>query len=244
MFDLGNTIINIYEIRFSAVSAESHKLKTSERHTKQKQKMASYNKPNPLAAFIADDLDYFATLEDELFDCEEIITMGRSGISFSEDVSIQEVTCISDMELAEIDDVWYTPEDFATMKAECRQLAKSIKADRIEKSADICLRGLEEKLNGGKKKINRSEAIGAVLCEQDAQFGYGEQNPEIIAQVYHEFASQCLDDAVELALRDQEAALAIHGLPSNPSSSLPADDKCASSVPNIGSLGPRTMLVA
>ncbi|CAJ1957234.1 unnamed protein product [Cylindrotheca closterium] len=208
--------------------------------------MVSYNKPNPLATFIKDDLDYFATLEDELFDCEECVATRRSGssISFSEDVAIQEVTCISDMEISEIDNLWYTQEDFTTMKAECRQLAKSAKSARIKESADICIRGLEEKLNGRKKKINRSEAIGAVLCEQDAQFSYGEQNPEVIAQVYQEFASHCLDEAVEQALRDQEAALAIHDLPSNSSSLSSQGDGCTSSIPSLGKLGGRTMLIA
>lgn len=210
-------------------------------------KMTSYSKAHPLSSFIRDDLDYIATLEDELFDCEESFVTRRSSISFSDNFSTQEIPCITEMDASEVAVTWYSQKDFASMKAECRELAKSVKSDRNKESAYMCIRGLEEKVNGSQKKINRSEAISAVLCEQDRQFSNGEQNPELIAQVYQEFASHCLDEAVELALRDQEAALAIRGPPSNSSTSSPSpeDHRCTpngSGIPSFG--GRRTMLVA
>jgi len=148
------------------------------------------------------------------------------------------------MEISEVADVWYTPQDFTAMKTECRQLAKSVISGRIQVSADICLRGLEEKLQRSQKKINRSEAIGAVLDEQDAQFGYGEQSDESIAHVYHEFAAHCLEDAIELALRDQATAFGIHGLSSSSSPSTAEDDECASKISAIPSATTRTLVCA
>ena len=204
------------------------------------------NKASSLATFLKDDMGFF--WEDDLFgsDDEETVVMRktRTSIRFSDNVDTQEIPCISDMETSEIADVWYIDHDFATMKAECTQLAKSVISGRIQFSADICLRGLEEKLHRSQKKINRSEAIGAVLDEQDAQFGYGEQNPEMIAHVYHEFAAHCLDEAVELALRDQETAIKIHGLRSSPSSSSSEDNRSTSKISGIPSLGSPALVVA
>lgn len=206
-------------------------------------------KVNSLATFLKDDMSF--SWEDDLFDSdgeETVVKCKQRSIRFSTSVGTREIPCIMDMESSEVEATWYNQEEFATMKAECRQLAKSVVSGRIEVSAeDICLRGLEEKLHRSQKKINRSEAISAVLDEQDAQFGYGEQNPDVISSVYHEFAAHCLDDAIELARRDQETALKIHGLPatSNSSSSSPEVHRCtpnSSGIPSLG--GRRTMLVA
>ena len=197
-------------------------------------------KANSLAAFLKNDLKGFSW-EDDIFDSdEESVAMGKkTRVRFCDTVSTREITCISDMEISEIDDLWYTHKDFNAMKAECRELVTSIVSSRIKTSADMCLRGLEEKLYRSQKKINRSEAIGAVLDEQDAQFGYGEPCAEMIAQAYHEFAAHCVDDAIELAKRDQAAALAIHGLSSSPSS-LKSNRKSS----EIQSTATRTLLVA
>ncbi|CAJ1943313.1 unnamed protein product [Cylindrotheca closterium] len=190
-------------------------------------------KANSLAEFLKDDMSSF--WEDDHSDGEETVAVHRSsGIRFSDTVAIQEILCISDMTTREVADAWYTQQDFKSMKAECRQLAKSvISGDKIERSSHICMRGLEEKLRQRHKKINRSEAIGAVLDEQEAQFGYGEQDPERIAHVYHEYAAHCLDEAIELALRDQESALKLHSLPSGSRSSSPEDGRCTSRSPAV-----------
>jgi len=201
-------------------------------------------KANSLATFLKDDMSF--SWQDDLFDSdeEEAVVSRKTRIRFSNNVATQEIPCISDMEISEIDDVWYTQQDQANMKAECRQMAKSVISGRIELSADICLRGLEEKLHRNRKKMNRSEAIGAVLDEQDGQFGYGEQNAETIAHVYHEFAAHCLDEAVELALRDQATALKIHALSSSSSSSSPEDDRRTLIVSGIPSEGSPALVVA
>ncbi|CAJ1957236.1 unnamed protein product [Cylindrotheca closterium] len=212
-----------------------------------KNQMKMY-KANSLATFLKDDMRF--SWEDNLFDSDEdeeetvVMSKTRTSIRFSDNVDTQEIPCISDMETSEVADVWYTHHDFATMKAECRQLAKSFVSGRIQLSADICLRGLEEKLHRNQKKINRSEAIGAVLDEQDAQFGHGEQNHEVIAHVYHEFAAHCLDEAVDLALRDQETAFKIHGITSSPSSSSCEDNRCTSKISGISSLGSPALVAA
>ena len=208
----------------------------------------AYNKPNSLSTlFIKDDLDYFGTLEDELFDCESPLQMRKSSVSFADNVLIQEITCISDMEIGEIDDTWYAQHDFEAIKAECRQLTKSVKSGTIEESPDVCLRGLEEKLNRNQKKVNRSEAISAVLDEQESQWLDDEKNTEALAQVYREFASHSLQEAVDQARQDQEAAFDIHGLTtSSPNSPLTTQlEGCAPpSSQGSTSLASRTLLVA
>ncbi|KAL3940611.1 MAG: hypothetical protein SGBAC_004895 [Bacillariaceae sp.] len=188
-------------------------------------------KANSLATFLKDDMSF--DWEDDLFhshDEEETVGIRKTSIRFSHHVSTHEIPCISDMEITEVADVWYSQHYFVSMKEECSQLAKSVNSSRIDVTADVCLRGLEEKLHHNQKKVNRSEAIGAVLDEQDAQFGYGEQNPEMIAHAYHEFAAHCLEEAVNIALRDQEIALEIHGpvssSGSSSSSSSPEDERC------------------
>ncbi|CAJ1967678.1 unnamed protein product [Cylindrotheca closterium] len=205
-------------------------------------------KANSLATFLKDDMSF--SWEDDLFDSdeEETVVMRKTSIRFSNNISIQEIPCISDLETSEISDVWYCHQYFATMKSECRELAKSVTSGRIEVSNDICLRGLEEKLHRSKKKINRSEAIGAVLNEQDAQFAYGEQAPEMIAQIYHEFAAHCIEEAVKVALRDQVTATEIHGgIPfsiSSLSSPSPEDERYTSAILGIPGLGSPTLVAA
>ncbi|KAL3929093.1 MAG: hypothetical protein SGBAC_012365, partial [Bacillariaceae sp.] len=152
-----------------------------------KNQMKMY-KANSLATFLKDDMSF--DWEDDVFQSdgeEESVGIRKTSIRFSHHVSTHEIPCISDMETSEVAQVWYSQHYLVSMKEECRQLAKSINSGRIEVSADICLRGLEEKLHRGQKKIKRNEALGAVLNEQEAQFGYGEQNPEMIAHAYHEF---------------------------------------------------------
>jgi hypothetical protein len=206
-------------------------------------------KANSLATFLKDDMNF--DWEDDVFqsdDEEESVGMRKTSIRFSDNVSTHEIPCISDMEISEVADVWYSQHYYVSMKEECRQLAKSINSGRIEVSADMCLRGLEEKLHLNQKKINRSEAIGAVLDEQDAQFNYGEQNPEMIAHAYHEFAAHYLGEASEIALRDQETAQKIHGFASSSgsSSSSPEDDRCTpcSTISGIPSLASPALLAA
>ncbi|CAJ1967676.1 unnamed protein product [Cylindrotheca closterium] len=172
-------------------------------------------KSNSLVAFLKDEMNF--SWEDDIFesDEEETVVMGKRCVRFSDNIEIQEIPCISDMETSEIADVWYTRLDHTVMRAEYKQLAKSVMSGRIEVSAeDICLRGLEEKFYRSQKKVKRSEAIGAVLDEQDAQFGYGEQNAEMIARVYNAFTAYCIDESVEMALRDETAAFKIHGISS------------------------------
>ncbi|CAJ1967660.1 unnamed protein product [Cylindrotheca closterium] len=172
-------------------------------------------KTNSLAAFIKDDMNF--SWEDDLFDRdeEESVAMRKTRIRFSDYNAIQEIPCISDMEASEIADVWYSHQFFATMEAECRELSRSAKSGRIEVSNDICLRGLEEKLHESQKKINRRESIGAIVDEQGAQFGYGEESAEIIAQVYHAFAAHCNDEAVEMARQDETIAFEIYRISSS-----------------------------
>lgn len=201
-------------------------------------------KANSLATFLKDDMTF--AWEADMFDSdeEETVANRKTCIRFDDNVDTREIPCIMEMHRSEIDSIWYSQEEFAVMKAECRELTKSIKSGRINISADICLRGLEEKLHRSQKKVNRSEAVGAVLDEQDAQFGYGEQNPERIAHVYHEFAAHCLDEAVAIGLRDQETAFRIHGLASCPRSSSPASKMCAPKPSGVPTLGGRKMLLA
>lgn len=204
-------------------------------------------KANSLSTFLKDEMsfdwedDMFRISDDDDDDDEDgsfdMMRKPATTIRFSDKVRTQEIPCISDMEINEVADVWYSQQYRTSMNAECRQLAKSVTISGsriIEESADICLRGLEEKLHRSQKKMNRSEAICAVLAEQDDQFHYGEQNPEMIAHVYHEYAAHCLAEAAELALRDQEIALKIHhngrhASNSSSSSLSHEDDRCISS---------------
>ena len=135
----------------------------------------------------------------------------RRGISFNEDVYVQETHHINDFTDEEILRYWFAKRDYQKMKMDFTQTVKLISLGRFSgDTEEHCARGLEYRTREGshKRKLNKLTALCAVLDEQEWQRHHVQWSDLRISQVYIDANSRCRQISYHLALQDEEF---VHG---------------------------------
>lgn len=124
---------------------------------------------------------------------------------------------LNDRTDAELDASWYRPSEYDEIRSQIKLVLSTF--DEVEQhlhpilcrqttSKHSALRGLESHTRSGSiaKKLRRHEAIGAVLAEQDRQYGeYGEiQDCHRLANVYSEYTQISNRLARGLGIADEQ----------------------------------------
>jgi hypothetical protein len=171
-------------------------------------------------------------------------------VSFSQSVLVCEIRCIHNMTDKEIQAVWYGANDYAAMKADCQSTSAMIMAKEALDLNTHCARGLERILHGSmqRRRKNRSEALFAVLDEQEAQWTNRENDVAFLAEIYGDCSAPCRAIAYRTAQLDQLDAFASYGISRQPSLSRPLPPKQSVIVRGLANLPrlekPRTSTAA
>jgi hypothetical protein len=130
----------------------------------------------------------------------------RRLVSFARDVQVVgEIPSRSDLSVEQFRDVWYTKDDFKTMKTAfvptLKKMAKSLPLAEDEEP-----RGLEHKTPRGSKSRtdNRYQAMDLVLDEQERQWSQDRKDPEYMAKLYRQSSAHCQMNAYLVAQKDAE----------------------------------------
>ena len=150
----------------------------------------------------------FSCQSEELEVVKPKLRARRKSVRFDRNVYVKETIALSDMEDDEIDQVWYTDEEYRYMRAYSFLLAKHY-ADggKPSEAARDCERGLESFTKAGAEKRhgNKVNAWLSVLMEQEDQFDAGMHNEKAIAEAYMEQNRYCMVEAYERAWDDAMA---------------------------------------
>lgn len=140
-------------------------------------------------------------------------------IAFASRVLVFEIRCIDDMAENEKKDVWYDAHDYASMKGDRRSTISLITAQQVLNHNTHCTRGLEAKLPGKMRRARRrtrSEAMFAVLDEQETQWIYNANDSKALSEVYKNYSAPCRAVAHRIAQLDEFEAFAVHGISRTP----------------------------
>jgi hypothetical protein len=135
----------------------------------------------------------------------------RRGITWNEDVYVQETHHINDFTDEEVFLCWFAKRDYSNMKMEFASTVKMISLGRFNgDTEDHCARGLEYRTREGahKRKLNKLTALCAVLDEQERQRLSGEWSDETLSQCYIRANAHCRTTSYHMALHDEEV---VHG---------------------------------
>jgi hypothetical protein len=131
-----------------------------------------------------------------------------SKIQFHGRVQFKNIRHVSEFSEDEIKNGWYDKDDFNRMSDDVSEIAKMVRDGLNHRNGEIlCTRGLEhiveeELANFRAEKMLNS--IDAVLDEQEEQWDEGIDEPEVIAELYTEYAKLLAEEAHEIGLRDAE----------------------------------------
>lgn len=132
----------------------------------------------------------------------------KRSVSFSETQRIRQIPALSDMSKRQINDVYYSDEEFETMKDSCVRVLRKIVFRTYKYDIDGLdseWRGLEKKTREGsdKRKANRDWALLAVLNEQKKQRKHPSLvDVEKIAKKYRQACEHCKELALQVAAHD------------------------------------------
>jgi hypothetical protein len=142
---------------------------------------------------------------------EKVQKQRRMSVSFLQSVLVCEIRCMTDRE---IQAVWYGADDYAAMKADCKSTSATIMAQEDLDLNTHCARGLERNLHGSmqRRRKNRSDALFAVLDEQEAQWTNRENDVAFLAEIYGDCSAPCRASAHRNAQLDQRDAFAYYGI--------------------------------
>ncbi|CAJ1970415.1 unnamed protein product [Cylindrotheca closterium] len=134
---------------------------------------------------------------------------GKKGVFFNKSVYVNTIPNLETFKRQEIDAVWFTPDEYASMEQECDETAAILDANR-PLSAALCPRGLEAWTTDGElnKEANVQEAIESVWQAQLEQWQMAQDTNEcweFIRGEYLPTSERCHQDAHHTALRDEEA---------------------------------------
>ena len=135
--------------------------------------------------------------------------MQRRSIRFHGRVQYKSIRHVSEFSEYEIRNGWYDKDDFNRMSENVAEIAKLVGngETRAPDGEVLCIRGLEhivqEELADyrAEKMIN---SIDAVLDEQEEQWDEEKEEPELIAELYAEYAKPLAREAHLLGLKDAE----------------------------------------
>lgn len=129
-------------------------------------------------------------------------------IQFTNRVQFKKIRHVSEFSEDEIKNGWYNKDDFDRMSDDVSEISKLLeKGVKRRDGEDLCIRGLEHIVEKdlanyrAKKMIN---SIDAVLDEQEEQWDKGEDEPELIAEIYAKYAKTLAKEAYAIGLRDAE----------------------------------------
>jgi len=134
---------------------------------------------------------------------------GKKGVYFNKSVYVNTIPNLDSFKRKEIDAVWFTPDEYASMEQECDETAAILDANRPLNTAQ-CPRGLEAWTTDGElnKEANVQEAIENVWQAQLEQWQMAQDTNEcweFIRGEYLPTSARCIQDAHETALQDEEA---------------------------------------
>jgi len=132
----------------------------------------------------------------------------RHKIRFTNRVQFKNIRHVSEFSEDEIKNGWYNKDDFNQMSDDVSEISKLLEKGVTRRDGeDLCIRGLEHIVEEdlanfrAEKMIN---SIDAVLDEQEEQWDKGEDEPELIAKIYAEYAKTLAKEAYAIGLRDAE----------------------------------------
>jgi hypothetical protein len=132
-----------------------------------------------------------------------------SKVRFYSRVRIQRVTNRKNLDKQQVQDVWYSRDEFKAIRKECFHTIKCMKQNQVLEEEDgYCVRGLEYKTPDAYKERqhNKAEIRTVVFEEQDYQFENGMSDPTWIAKLSEDQSSTCVKLAIAVALQDAEVA--------------------------------------
>lgn len=126
---------------------------------------------------------------------------GGTSVSFATDLQSTEVEHMDDLPG---DDIWYSREEYDSIKARNSYIVRLIKAGEFEENEDLSCRGLEHKLKEvfRQRRANKFNALNAVLEEQDRQINRGVVDAHLISAAYQTVSVRCQESANTIAFRD------------------------------------------
>lgn len=130
----------------------------------------------------------------------------RRGITFNEVVNVHFTLHVDDLNDDEYFNTWYQKHDFQMMRVAFAETVTKISKGAYTGDSDRhCARGLEYRTRAGaqKRKLNKLNALCAVLKEQDRQVDLGIEDDEELRRVYMEKSSQCKEEAWALGVADE-----------------------------------------
>jgi hypothetical protein len=169
---------------------------------------------------------------------EKVQKQPKMSVSFSQSVLVCEIRCFHNMTDREIQAIWYDADEYAAMKADCHSTGAMIMAQEVLDLDTHCARGLERILHGSmqRRRKNRSEALFAVLDEQEAQWFNRENDHAFLAEVYGDCSAPCQAMAHRTAQLDQQDAFAYYGIRRQPSRPTPLPPKQSAIVRGLAKL--------
>ena len=140
----------------------------------------------------------------------------RRQVRFRDTVSVRLIKHIDDMSNKQVFDAWYGNKDFKKIKKVLLQMVRLLMMTHgdntmIDKE-EHCSRGLEYRTREGAaaRRVNKWNALDAVLEEQIRQRVLGIRNEKLLCQIY--VAENCHSrlNALKLGIEDEKAAMAIY----------------------------------
>jgi hypothetical protein len=136
--------------------------------------------------------------------------LGRRTIAFSPTVTIFEVLHIGDYTMEEVQHVWYSRREIATIGRETKETTTLMMAgvNFCDDGDRYCARGLESETDEGSHQMAHriQEARDAVFDEQNLQLDENMYDPELLADIYFHCTSACQQEARHRASLDENDA--------------------------------------
>lgn len=133
-------------------------------------------------------------------------------VCFADDLNeIFPIKHIDDFSESEVATIWYNGDEYDDIKSDFKTTV-FLMENGMELPEDQTGRGLEYRTQQGawNRYENKKNAHNAVLDEQDKQWKDDADDFDEMARVYIEVSRRCIEDALEMARRDELEARAVY----------------------------------
>ena len=132
----------------------------------------------------------------------------RGRVTFYPRVRIQRVTNRKDIPKQQINDVWYSREEFKNIRRECLETVDLMTEGKMKEEEGFCIRGLEYKVPKmyKERQRNKTEIRRLVLEEQNFQLKNGMKDQDWIAKLCRNESLPSVEAAIVAASHDENAA--------------------------------------
>jgi len=129
-------------------------------------------------------------------------------VRFSQNDEVFEIPHINDLSDEEVDDVWLSPDDFQSIRRECRKIIIAVQRGWTKALEDIELRGLEHHMLGQREQIETIQGILYGTVEKLQNFNYETQVDvsDTMKDMLQKISSRSRKEARQMALRDEAEA--------------------------------------